>query len=156
MSGVIPPSRPTAESTLRLTIRRARGAVTALRALALFALVEALVRWVPMPRLVRLLRCRLGLSADDEPTVSGPPRTLSATDLRQLRWTNRIARIWPFSHGPCLRRALVTAHMLRRHEPVIRLGTTGSGQTLSAHAWVEIDGRPLERVEQYRTFRVAT
>ena len=37
--------------------------------------------------------------------------------------------------------------------PALRLGMVGSDASLLAHTWVEIDGRPLERVDGYRVFQ---
>ena len=62
---------------------------------------------------------------------------------------------WPFSHGPCLRRALVGGHLLRDLDPAVRLGVTGTGDELLAHAWLEIDGRPLEPSSSYVRVRAA-
>lgn len=44
--------------------------------------------------------------------------------------------MWPEA---CLRRALLTAWVLRRHDPVLSLGLMAGGVT--AHAWLEADGR---------------
>jgi len=44
--------------------------------------------------------------------------------------------IWP---ATCLRRALMTAWVLRRQGPVLRLGLMADGVT--AHAWLEAGGR---------------
>jgi hypothetical protein len=76
-----------------------------------------------------------------------PPRV-----ARQVRCTRRVADAWPFSRGPCLRRALVTGNLLRRLDPALRLGLAGSGDAVFAHAWLELDDRPLEDVAAFRLF----
>ena len=35
----------------------------------------------------------------------------------------RVADVWPFSKGPCLRRSLVAGHLLRAYDPALRLGS---------------------------------
>ena len=116
--------------------------------------VELLIRWVPLPRLSRILGVRLDLSP--APVVQEEPVALDLPHSAQvrLRNTSRVADRWPFCKGPCLRRSLVTAHLLRAYDPAIRLGTAGSGDTLRAHAWVEIDDRPLEDVAGYAVLHV--
>ena len=52
-----------------------------------------------------------------------------------LEWT---LRRWIFD-DTCLRRSLLTGFIIRRRHPVLRLGLTDDGVT--AHAWVEADGR---------------
>jgi hypothetical protein len=116
--------------------------------------VELLIRWVPLPRLSRMLGVRLDLSP--APVARSEPAALvlpHGVRLR-LRNTNRVVDRWPFCKGPCLRRSLVTAHLLRAHHPAIRLGTAGAGDTLRAHAWVEIDDRPLEDIAEYSVLHV--
>ena len=82
-----------------------------------------------------------------------PVEQLPALARRQLRGARRVTDVWPLSKGPCLRRSLVAGHLLRRYRPAVRIGVTGSGDDLVAHAWIEIDDRPLERVDAYRPFQ---
>lgn len=128
-----------------LTLRRRAGRVlTALHAAVILLVVESLIRWVPLPRLGRLLRVRLNLDpAPPDPEVMSPTE-LPRRAQGQLRAASRVTEAWPLSKGPCLRRSLVAGHLLRRHDPSIRLGVGGDGDRLRAHAWLEIDGRPLE------------
>ena len=49
-------------------------------------------------------------------------------------------------------RALVGGHLLRQLHPAVRLGVAATGDELLAHAWLEIDGRPLEAVEHFARF----
>jgi Transglutaminase-like superfamily len=139
-------------ATLRLPLPEL---LTTLHAAAVLVVVEMLVRWMGLPRLSRLLGVRLNLA----PTRLGVERIrvrdLPARSARQVRCTRRVADAWPFSRGPCLRRALVAGHLLRALDPALRLGLVGSGAQLSAHAWLEIHNRPLEDVAGFSPFQEA-
>lgn len=131
-------------------------AATTARAITTMAVVEVLVRTVPLPRLSRLLGCRVDVASTQVRREVISPSELSRRDRRRLRCTYRVARAWPFSEGPCLRRTLVGGHLVRDLDPSVRLGLTGSEQDLSAHAWLELDGRPVEDVDGYVPFERAT
>ena len=47
--------------------------------------------------------------------------------------------------GSCLSRSLVLARLLRRHgeDASVAIGVTGAGEQFTAHAWVELGGRPF-------------
>ena len=144
-----------------LTVARvlALEVVTTIRVSATIVVVEVLVRTVPLPRIGRLLGCRIDLtpSADvDEPARRVEPDELAPSTVRRLRCTHRVADAWPFSHGPCLRRALVGGHLTRNLDPSIRLGVKGTGDEVAAHAWLELGGRPLEDVSDYARFERAS
>jgi hypothetical protein len=129
---------------------------TTLHAVVVLAVVEVLIRWMPLPRLSRMLGVRLDVSsqggdADQMRLGELPPRA-----RRQVRCANRVADVWPFSKGPCLRRSLIAGHLLRRNDPALRIGLAGSGDELLAHAWIEIDGRPLESIDAYEPFQQST
>jgi hypothetical protein len=127
--------------------------LTTLHVVALISIVESLIRWVPLPRLCRLLDCRIDLqpacpNVEQLPVTDLPPRA-----RRQVSCTERVARAWPFGKGNCLRSTLVSGHLLRDLQPTVRLGLRGRGSTLSAHAWLEVGGRPLEPVSDYEPFQ---
>jgi hypothetical protein len=126
--------------------------LTTLRVGVVIVVVEVLVRVLPLPRLSRLLGVPIDLAPRTGSGEQLPLRELPERSRRQLRCTRRVADVWPFSHGPCLRRALVGGHLLRELGPSVRLGLTGSGDELLAHAWLEIDGRPLESVDHFVRF----
>lgn len=128
-----------------------REVATSLHAALLMVGVELAVRRVSLPHLCRRLGIRL-VPADHAPPPGAPPPELPETARRRLRCTWRVAGRWPFSDGPCLRRALVGGHLIRRLRPVLRLGVTGGRGTLRAHAWLEVDGHPLEEVEHLLAF----
>ncbi len=149
-------TKPTARAFLaripRLRRVPPREIPTTLRVAVLIVIVEVLVRTVPLPRLSRLLGVPLDLrphvgSVEPLPLASLPDRA-----RRRLRCTRRVADVWPFSHGPCLRRALIGGHLVRELQPSVRLGITATGDELLAHAWLEIGGRPLESVEHFQRF----
>lgn len=129
-----------------------REILTTLHVFAVIVVVELLIRTVPLPRLSSMFGCRVNL----EPVVPGAQRLrlkeLPARAGRQVRCTRRVAHVWPFSDGPCLRSALVAGHLLREHDPAIRLGLMTTGEELYAHAWLEINGQPLEHVAAFDAF----
>ena len=132
-----------------------RDLLTALHAAAVLVVVELLIRWVPLPRLSRMLGVRVNLEPARADVVQLRVDELPARARRQLGFTWKVADAWPFSRGPCLRRALVGGHLIRDLHPAVRLGVAGVGDTLMAHAWLEIDDRPLEPVTDYRLFQRA-
>ena len=132
-----------------------RDLLTTLHAAAVLIAVELLIRWVPLPRLSRLLGVRINLEPARADAVRMRVDELPARARRQLCYTWKVADAWPFSRGPCLRRALVGGHLIRDLHPAVRLGVAGVGDTLMAHAWLEIDDRPLEAVTDYRLFQRA-
>jgi hypothetical protein len=80
-------------------------------------------------------------------------RELSVRDRRHLRSARRVTDAWPFGRGTCLRRSLVSGHLIRRLGPTIRLGLVEVAGDLTGHAWVEIDDRPLEDISGYAIFQ---
>jgi len=133
-----------------------REMLTTVRVVATIVTVELLIRWVALPRLARLLGVRVSL----EPALPGNAhiRTteFSPRARRELRCTRRVADRWPLSQGPCLRRALVGGHLLRRYNPSVRIGMAGTGDDLYAHAWLEINEQPLENVRAFEPFQQPT
>jgi hypothetical protein len=157
-------SAPTARARLR---RLGRGIVRGLRlpprelvttahVVGVLIVVELLIRWVPLPRLAAPLGVRVNLGPARPGAERLPGELLSARARRELRCTRRVADVWPLSKGPCLRRSLVAGHLLRRHDPAVRLGVAGTGDEVFAHAWLEIDDRPLENVDGFGVFQHAS
>jgi len=130
--------------------------VTVLHPAAVLMFVEALIRWVPLPRLSRMLGVRVNVGPAASNGEQLPVDRLTDRDRRQLRCTVRVTDGWPLSKGPCLRRSLVAGHLLRRHHPAIRLGMSSTAAGFFAHAWLEIDDRPLERVTELIVFQSTT
>lgn len=119
-----------------------------LHALLALAVVEALIRWVRLPRLAGLL----GIALQQRPAAGVGAVEAPATTAAAVRATQRVLRRWPFGRGPCLRESLVLGHLLRRHEPVLRIGVAGRGADLQAHAWLEVGGQVLGSNRGYATF----
>lgn len=130
-----------------------REIFTTFHAAVVLVAVELLIRWVPLPRLTRMLGLRISLEPVRPDAERLHPADLSPLAVRQLRCAHRVADAWPFSNGPCLRRSLVAGHLLRRCRPALRLGVAGAGDKLIAHAWVEIDDRPLDSVVGLNVFQ---
>ena len=138
--------------TLRLP---PRSILTTIRVALVMAVGEVLVRRTPLPRVASLLNVRLDLRPSSAPTSPVDVTTLPAVAQRQITCTNRVADVWPFSDGPCLRRTLVAGRLLRQHDPSIRIGLRGADADMIAHAWLEIDGHPLEDVSDVGAFAIA-
>ena len=137
-----------------MSLARARAVLTCFHVLGLLVVVELLIRWVPLPRLGELLRVRLDFRPvmDVDVVADGARVPLPPRARRRLRCTWRMAGIWPFSAGPCLRRSLVAARLLRHDGAAVRIGFPVRPGDRIAHAWVELDGRPIEDVSSYRAF----
>jgi hypothetical protein len=118
-----------------------RSLVLHLRLGLLLVAVELGIRFMPLPRLCRLLGVTLDLTAP-----VGPPQ------LEPLPWwcrprlaaIERLLRHWPWD-ATCLRRSLLQADALRSLRPVMRLGIRAGSKPIVAHAWLEVDGHSLER-----------
>jgi Transglutaminase-like superfamily len=133
-----------------------REIVTTLHAAAVLVFVESVIRWIPLPRLSRMLGIRLSLDPPPIDVQQFSADALTPRDRRELRCARRVADAWPLSKGPCLRRSLVAGHMLRRHDPAVRLGVSRARGDILAHAWLEIDERPLERIADMSVFSTTT
>jgi len=133
-----------------------RELLTVVHVVLVAARVEALIRWVTLPRQCELLGVELDLTPTDGDVERLPITALPEVSRRQLRCTAKVAEVWPFGRGPCLRRSLVAGHLLRRrHRTGLRVGVGGTGDDIHAHAWLEVDGRPVEAVGAFRAFERA-
>ena len=139
----------------RLARLSPREIATVGRVVVVLMFVELLIRWVPLPRLSRLLGVRLDLTPANLDPVPLPLDAVPAGARRQLRCARLVADAWPFSRGPCLRRALVGGHLIRRLDPAVRIGVSSDGNDVLAHAWLELDDRPLEPVAGFTPFQQA-
>jgi hypothetical protein len=135
---------------------RVRDAAVGARVIGLLGVVEVLIRWMPLQRLSRLLGVRVDLGPGRPGMAPVDPRSLSPRQRRRVRMTLRLSARWPFSEGPCLRRSLVLARLLRPDDVAVRLGFPRESGIAIAHAWVELRGRPLEDVSAYQPFETAT
>lgn len=109
------------------------------RVVALLCLVELGFRLLDIRRLASILGTPL--AGDDgrggAPLPEGSGEGFAGGERRLLTAVDWVARRWLFP-GTCLRRALLTGHVLRRRRPALRLGLMPDGVT--AHAWVEVEG----------------
>ena len=146
----------------------ARDRWLTLQALVALLFVEATIRWMRIPKVARALGVQLTAESPAGLAPQHPePETMVATGLpippqaqvapfaravagqlahsekEALRATLRIVRRWPFGTGPCLRESLVLGHLLRSRRPILCFGVARRGPRLLAHAWVEVDGRPV-------------
>lgn len=113
-----------------------------LRAFALAAVVEWRVRRTP----IRSLATELGVPlADDGRPKAAPDGVLPGWVELRLRAVDLVFKAWRFGPaGDCLRRSLVTGHLLRDLEPVLRLGVRRDGPQVRAHAWIEVRGVAID------------
>jgi hypothetical protein len=135
---------------------------------AVLLFVEATIRWIRLPRLTRTLgmvfepQAELGAGslgggdAHSDPSVSskGPAAEgdLTVPVVMARRSVDRLMSVWPLGAGPCLRESLVLGHLVRDREPVLRLGVARHGHRMRAHAWVEIDGQPVNDPQGFVAF----
>ncbi len=138
----------------RVLTQSPRDSLTTLRVLLTIAFVEVLIRTVKLQRLSQLLGCPLDVTPRAGNSSRLTLRELPPTPRRQVLCTRRVAAVWPFSKGPCLRESLVAGHLLRRMRPTLRIGLVGGQGEFYTHAWLELGGRPLEDLANYAAFDV--
>jgi hypothetical protein len=103
---------------------------------------EAVHRFVSLPALVRLFDGR-------------PRRTAGVVDAGRLAWLVTAVLHRTHRDAYCMRRSLLLFALLRRRGMPVRVcfGIARSGQGLTGHAWVELDGEPLaESADPRRAF----
>ena len=98
---------------------------------------------------IRTLTRRLGIALDD--VGEGDPipgqrkgsRELSNDVIdRRAGAVDRLYRAWP-RRASCLRRALVLGFYVRGARPTMRIGVAKENGTVTAHAWIEVNGRVI-------------
>ncbi len=156
MSRVAQRARTAKTLAQRLARLQARDLPAMVHASVVIVVVEAGIRRQSPAVVGRRLGCPIATTAVEQGARPFSDDELSEATVRRLRSAQRIAKLWPFSSGPCLRQALVGGHLIRRHKPVVRIGINPSGQHLAGHAWLEIDGRPLENIDRYLVFQDQT
>ena len=106
----------------------------------LIAAAEVAVRVAPIGTSARVF----GVSLVSQVGEGSALPTLSASEARGVRAVRRILpRIYGSERG-CLRRSLALGHVLRAHDPVMRIGVARRDGEFSAHAWIELNGVPIE------------
>jgi hypothetical protein len=141
---------------LRLPVQERR---TLLHALVTLLFVEATIRWTRLPRIASALGVRLHVdpqrpsAAPSYPPPPPPPDAdLAVAIVDARRNVARVMDVWPLGAGPCLRSSLVLGHLIRDRDPVLRLGVARVGHRLRAHAWIEVDGVPVNDPEGFLAF----
>lgn len=141
-------------------------------AFAVLLFVEATIRWSRLPRLSRALGVafdargnRVIGGSGSVAELEGSPLTtmevtreddLSEQVVRARRSVERLMRIWPLGAGPCLRESLVLGHLIRDRDPVLRIGVARHGYRMRAHAWIELDGQPVNDPKGFVAFGGST
>jgi hypothetical protein len=124
------------------------------RILGLLGVAEIGLRLQPLPTVARWFQVPLSTVPTPVPTERAWER-LTAAERGEVEMARRVAARWPFGQGPCLRLSLVEGHVLRSRHPVLRLGVANSGPAIVAHAWIEVDGRPLDEPGEFLPFEIA-
>lgn len=133
--------------------------VATVRAGLLVSAVELGVRAIPISRLGRLLGVPLDLGPSSA-SVGAEAQTarddlwerLASEEQRGVEAVARVLRRWPFGDGRCLRRSLAVGHVLRRRQPVMRIGVASEDGDLLAHAWIEVAGVAVGDDPRYLPF----
>jgi hypothetical protein len=140
---------------------------TVLRGVAVLLFVEATIRWMRLPRLTRTLGVTFepqaelgagvsggGVALTDSISLKGPAAEgdLTVPVVMARRSVDRLMSVWPLGAGPCLRESLVLGHLIRDRSPVLRVGVARHGPRMRAHAWVEIDGQPVNDPKGFVAF----
>lgn len=125
--------------------------------LALRAAIEPLLTAVPLPRLTKLLGIRFGGTAA-APLPRLASSALTPAERRALAAVSRLTHGGRSRDRRCLRHALLSGFVLRRHEPVLRIGAARRDGALTAHAWIEcLGGRvDIDDATTYTPLRRAT
>lgn len=111
-----------------------------LRVLALFGVVEILVRTRDLPSVLKTLG--IPMPSASEGVSNEPLQMASAVWTRREMQSARVAfvissRLFGLERG-CLRRSLVIARLLRARQPNLKIGVrTSESGPLTAHAWLE-------------------
>lgn len=131
-------------SRRRFTIRGVEPVdlVRTAAALVLVAVVEVGLRTLRLPLLTRLVGVPLDTSAREQ-RESPEPVIVPRWARRRLSATRRALKYWPFG-DTCLRFALVGGFLVRRLEPVLRIGVASHEGQIKAHAWLEVGGLSLD------------
>ena len=138
--------RPTRRGTASVARGWARLPLSSKRATSyatlLVIVIEVLLRVQPIDRVSRWLRAPLVDSGGDVDLPALEASHLGAPELGLLDGLAWVQRAW-LVDATCLRRALASGWVLRRHKPHLCLGLAGSDEAL-AHAWLVLEGRSLD------------
>ena len=131
---------------------RARELIAEARRLSRSERRELLRAWAELPAVWLGLRFfpprrLLQTSSRSSGTMTGTCRD-AAEGHRAARLVNAAARFNPFP-ATCLTRSIVLARMLQRRglAAEIRIGVCRDRSPVAAHAWVEVNGKPVNDTE---------
>jgi hypothetical protein len=79
-----------------------------------------------------------------------PNSTRSWATADDVIWAVDEACVWYLKPAACLQRSVVATWMLRRHGLAAELVIGCRPIPFESHAWVELDGRVLNDLQQYR------
>lgn len=138
-----------AEPPRRITVTRVARVVAAWFRLPLRDLVGTAVAAIVLVVAEQRLRTsdisrvaglfRVPIAFEDRPAApNGDDSALSDNERRRIRQAEWVLARWRYP-ATCLRRSLIVGLILRSRRPVLRLGLMPDG--LTAHAWVEAEGR---------------
>lgn len=126
---------------LRRALALGPAGVADLILLSVLALVaEVGIRTRPLSQVSGWFRVRL----TGEPTPPSSWRT-DPKHRRRRRIVGMLTRHWPVADrsGLCLRRSLLLGWVFRDRDPLLRIGVARADGRISAHAWLEFDGRQI-------------
>lgn len=105
--------------------------------------IEAGLRTTTLPRLARVVGVRVQVDGAHARPGSAADVKLSAAERRRLDLAGRVLRRGPFEDS-CLRRAMLSARVLRHRAHAVRIGVRKVDGAVKAHAWLELDGISLD------------
>lgn len=122
--------------------------------LATVVRVAGLVEWDVRRRPLPEVAARFGSRLEGTTSPEGA-RPFTARERRRLSLAEALLRRWPglAPDAVCLRRSLLTGWVLRDRDPVLRVGVAGRDGALTAHAWLEVEGRTIGADASHRPFR---
>lgn len=140
-----------------LRARGLRGTARLASAVVLVGWVELALRSLKLPRVCALLGIRPEFTSGTAAPVTGqtpvtgtgrnpaavPTLAASPRERALLGDALTVLARSPLP-GTCLRRALVAGLVLRAHDTALQIGVHKSGGTVSAHAWLIVDGVNLD------------
>jgi hypothetical protein len=131
---VIPLKEITVDNSKIVRLPQAREIYPLVRSGALTAMLPAMLKFLPVPRVLSAI----------EPRKRCRDSSLTVYELAHI--ANAVSRRGPrFGVGECLIRSFVLYNLLRRfaYDPVLVIGGRLAKRDLDCHSWIEIDGEPL-------------
>lgn len=115
--------------------------------------IEVALRACPVSAASKILRIDLFESQRSSPSQSDVAPTFTSFEMDRVAASKLLCRklFRTDRFGLCLRESLVVASVLRRHRPVVMVGTAKRGGSIAAHAWVEVGGFALDESRDYVT-----